>query len=631
MLESMRAHLTGWPVKIMLGLLIAAFAVWGIGDVFRGGLSGDRVAQVGSVSVSTAEVQRAFEDNYRQLQQRFGSQLDRRQAIQLGLMQQSLQQLVAEHLVSAHAQDLDLAVADRMLATRLQDDPTFRGANGAFDRERVGLMARSLGMTEDGYIDTVRDEMLRRELLSGITAPIAAPDVLARQLWLRDNEKRAGRALIVLASAVAVGEPDEAALTTYLEDHKTNYQRPELRKLTLAQLRPADFADEQQVSDDEIRAEYDARIADFRIPEQREVTQLLAPDEATARQAGELIKSGKTMEQVGTELGSKVTIQSLGAMRRDQLPAELADPIYKLVSKGDVSEPARSAFGWHVFRLEGIVPEVTVPFEGKRAELEHELKLRKAAEVLPDLVNQLEDAIAGGASLEDAAQQAGASTRTIESIDSQGAGPDGKSLLGDDLTKEIVDTGFSTGDGEVSPVKDTPDGGYYVLRVDKVEPAQTKPLEEVRDELVTAWKADQQVQGAEKLAKELLTRAQAGESLETLQQATAGTELKPIAPITRSDAGTDAGLDASAVELLFATEPGKVGDRVITVPSGAALIATDRIERGEPPAELDELKGQLAFDLRGDLLAEYETALRERYQPTVNERLLQQLTQTDEG
>src|SRR4051812_31330349 len=101
MLESMRAHIAGWPVKIMLGLLIAAFAIWGIGDVFRRGVSGDSVAKVGSLNVTSEEVQRAFEENYRQLQQRFGGQFDRRQAMQFGLMQQALQGLVAEHLVSA--------------------------------------------------------------------------------------------------------------------------------------------------------------------------------------------------------------------------------------------------------------------------------------------------------------------------------------------------------------------------------------------------------------------------------------------------------------------------------------------------------------------------------------------------
>ena len=131
MLESMRAHLTGWPVKIMLGLLIAAFAVWGIGDVFRSGArrrhGGDgRLAVESRVPRCGARSRRTTASC-----SSGGASLDRRQALQLGLMQQSLQGLVAERLVTAHAQELELTIPDAMLAERIREDPQLPGQPAA--------------------------------------------------------------------------------------------------------------------------------------------------------------------------------------------------------------------------------------------------------------------------------------------------------------------------------------------------------------------------------------------------------------------------------------------------------------------------------------------------------------------
>lgn len=629
MLESIRGHLQGWPVRILMAVLVVAFAIWGIGDVFRGGLGGNTVAEVGGVEITAADLRREFEQNYRNLQERGATGIDRRQAIQLGLMQQSLQGLIADRLVAAHAHELGITIADSTLAERIRQDPSFQDAAGVFSRDRVALIARSMGVSEDALLESVRSEMVRNEMLRAVTQPVVPPATLARQLWLRDNEARTGRALVVLDSAIAVPDPDDATLSAFLDENKASWQTPEFRSFTVALLTPQAFADDVTVPEADARADYDARINEFRTPERRETRQLLAPDEETAKAAAALLASGKSPAEVAAEMAGKgVSSEALGAMTRDQLPAELADAIFAL-QPGQDSAPVQSVFGWHIFRLERIEPESTTPFEEARADIERHLRLNAAAEKLPDLGNKLEDAIAGGASLEDAAAQVGAAVRKVEGVDRQGRDRDGKSLPGDKLPAEVLASAFETPADDTSNLMETSDGGYFIMHVDKVEPERTNTVEEVRARLAEAWRAKQRSDKSLETARELRDRAAGGESLEALAALNPGTEVRPVGPFTRSQAGPE--LEPAVVEPFFATEPGKVVGEVARMADGHAVLAVDRVDRPEPPADLAGQRDRLANDIRRDLLQQYEAALRLRFPARVDERLLGSMIRAEEG
>jgi peptidyl-prolyl cis-trans isomerase D len=628
MLESIRAHLRGWPVRILMAVLVVAFAIWGIGDVFRGGIGGDVVAEVGGVEITGTELRREFEQNYRNLQQRGATGIDRQQAIQLGLMQQSLQGLIADRLVMAHAHDLGVTIADSTLAERVREDPSFQNAAGAFDRERVALIARSMGLSEDMLLEDVRADMLRNEMLRAVTQPVQAPETTARQIWLRDNETRSGRALVVLDSAMQMPEPDDAALSAYLEENKASWQTPEYRSFSAALLRPQEFAAETTVAEEDVRAEYEARIAEFRTPERRETRQVLAPDEATAKAAADLLAAGKAPAEIAAEMAGKgVTSEALGAMTRDQLPPELADAIFAL-QPGQHSPPVQSLFGWHVFKLDRIEPEATVPFETARADIERQMRLEAAADRLPELGNALEDAVAGGASLEEAAAQVGAALRKVETVDRQGRDREGKSLP-ERLPPEVLASAFETPVEDVTNLLETEDGGYFMLRVDKVDPARTQTLDEVRSRLIEAWRARQRFEQSRKTAGELRERAAAGESLEALSALHPGTEIRRVGPITRQQGGPE--LEPAAVEALFEAEVGKALGEVARMTDGHAVIVLDSVDRPEPPADLAGLRGSIAGEMRRDLLEQYEAALRLRFPARLDEALLGSMIRAEEG
>lgn len=624
MLDALRRHATGWVAKVLFGLLILSFAVWGIGDIFLGTSSTGAVAEVAGSEISQREVTREFENRLRDLQAQAGGAIDRRAAVSFGVLGQAVEAAIARRLLDAHGRDLGIMVADETVAEEIRQYPAFQGVGG-FERERYDMFLRASGVSEAEFVASLRGDIARAQIVDAMVEPLAVPDTLARELYEFRNERRRGRALVVKADAIAVPEPSTETLQAFLEERAETYQAPEVRDVTLVVLKPEDLAEEIAVPEEEVRAAYDSRQAEFRTPERREVEQLLAGDEATIREAAQAVAAGKSFTEVAAGMGSRVERTELGPLAKGDLPADL-DPVTFGLAEGAVSEPVQSAFGWHLIRVTGVEPEVVQPFEAVRDQLARELAVQKAHDQLPDFAARLDDEIAAGNELEAAAQTLGIEPTRLVQVDRTGHNPAKERLAADRLTPEILNAIFAAAQGETSLLEQTADGGYYMYHVDKVEPAHPRTLEEVRDQVLADWRAAEQAKAAKARAEELKAKAGTPEALAELAATESGVELKELGPVTRSDTGQLAGLSAEAVARLFATAPGQVAGEPAEVPAGTAIVATDEVIAAAPDeALLGAIRTGLLNTMEAELLASYETALRDRYPVSVDQAALANL------
>jgi len=631
MLDSLRKHATGWVAKVLFGILVVSFAIWGIGDIFRAPHSGSTLAEVAGTPITMQEVSGEFDRRLQQMQQQFGNNLDRRAAVSLGLLQQSVDAAVARRLVDAHADDLGLTASDEAVAEVIRQSPQLQGTGG-FDRSRFELLLRSLGMTEAGYVATVRGDMVRGELVDTLTGSIQPPDLLVRKLLEERLERRRGKALIVDSATIEIPAPSEEELSSYLAANAKTYEAPEYRSITLLTLAPEDLLDEIEVTDADLRAAYDARSEQYRKPEQRKIEQLLAPDEATIKRAAERVAAGASFTQVAAELSAdKVERSELGPLAKGDLPEALDAAAFAL-PQGEVSAPVQSPFGWHLLRTEELIPEQVEPFDKVAEELRRELGLERATNQLPDVANRLDDELAAGTPLDEAASKQGFEAVKLENIDRTGHNPARERLAADRLTSDILAQVFAANAGETSLLEQTADGRYYVYRVDKVEPAHERPLSEVRDQVEQAWRTEQQKAKAKARAEELRAAASGPASLDELAKANADTRPVEVTPLLRTDDGAQQGLSAAAVAAMFATPAGEVAAQAVEVPDGAAILAVEEVI----PATIDDqmlnaTRDAVANSMRAELLGAYETALRARYPVSVNQStlatLMEQLSQ----
>ncbi|MCB1885591.1 MAG: SurA N-terminal domain-containing protein [Geminicoccaceae bacterium] len=616
MLEQMRGYASSWVVKALLGILIVSFAVWGIGDVFRrAGTGSAAVATVGGLEIGRADLDRALENSVEDLRQRLGQPIDRRQAIALGALNDSLSGLIARRLVDRHGQDLGLGVADGEVAAAIRANPLFQGAGG-FDRARLDMFLRSQGMGEADMVAQVRDDVRRQRLVLGLTGPATVPEALARRIDAYRGERRTGRLLTVQADALVVPEPDDAALKDYLKAHQAAFRAPERRDLVFLRLTPEAMAPSIAVDDADVAAAYDARKASLAVPERRTVGQIRAPSEALAERARQAVLVGAPIEQAAMDLAKDgIAYDTLGPIARDALPGALGEAVFKL-DQGEVSPVVKSPFGFHVFRLDSVEPARTPPLKEVRDDIVRELRHERAIDALPRQADALNDEIAAGSTLEEAAANLGLSVEKAAKVDAQGRNERGGTVAG--LTPEILADAFKTGEGETSLLGEAGDG-YYMVRVTGVEPARDLTLDEARDEVKAAVLAEKRTAAATERAASLLKRAKDGEALTALARGDPALRVETVGPLRRDDA---ADLAPDALAALFRTPAGGLADGPLAVPAGAAVLRTLEVLGVPADADVAGLSDELLPQIRSDFLAQYEAALRARYPVEIDEAVL---------
>jgi len=246
-----------------------------------------------------------------------------------------------------------------------------------------------------------------------------------------------------------------------------------------------------------------------------------------------------------------------------------------------------------------VVPAHARPFQAVRDELKQDLRMEKARDALYDLATRLEDTLAGGATLEEAAKKLDARLVKVDAVDSKGRDRQGDPVAGLPDTEKFLDTAFTIEPGMPSFLKDY-DGGYFILRVDSVTPPAPRPFAQVRDTVARKWKAAKRREKARARAEELMTRVKAGNALAQAAE-NAGYEARTTAPFTRDPEGTP--LPEKLVKAVFNMDsPGTA--TMAPVEDGFRVVTLKRIERADPEANkqvVQRLGRRLTRQVRRDI------------------------------
>lgn len=625
MLETLRKHSSSIVVKALMFLLVLSFAAWGIGDYIRRGAEDLPLATVGDVRISQAQYEYEWQSEINRLRSVLGPQFGREQARALGLPESVMNRLVNDTLFDLGAKSLGIVVSDANLRATIEANPSFRGPLGAFDRARFQQVLQTVGMTESRYIALLRADLTRQQLLASVDPGKLAPALLVHAIYRERNEKRAFAYVAIEDQAVpAPAEPDEAALAQYHRDHAKDFTAPEYRALTVLSFNADELAKEIKVSDAELQEAYEARAGEFQTPERRALQQILVADEAKAKQAYELLREGRDFAAVAKEVaGMAPDAITIGTLAKNQLLTELAEPVFA-VKEGDVTTPVKSPLGWHLVRAAKIEPATHQTLAQVRDALAMAVAREKAIDGLVSLANRVEDALGGGAKLEEAAARFNLKIAKIPAIDPRGLDPAGKPVDGLPPGESFLPITFETAEGSDSPLTDTGQDGYFIGHVDKVTPPALKPLAQVRDHVLAAWRAQERADAAKKRADALAEKLRAGGDLKALA-AEAALTLRESGALTRRGGGE---LPAPLVEAVFKLKPGETavarGDKAFYV---ARLARIDEPDPAVDKGTVDSIASQINQSIQSDLHAQLASALRQHYSVSVNRASLERLAQ----
>ena len=547
----------------------------------------------------------------------------------MGLTNQVLNLLVREYLLDAEASKLGLRAADASVMQELEHSPAFSNEQGAFDPELYDLVLERNNMTRTEYEDLIRVDLLRSQLLNTVGADRKPPESLIEAVHrYRAQERSAQLALVPARGMTGLPEPDEAALTAYYEANTGAFMAPERRTAVIVQLTAEAMVSEIELSDEDVYAEYEARLDEFDLPEQRAVVQINAQDEALIREGAQRLAEGELFDVVADDLQKRgASVLPMPDFRADGPLRSVSEAVFRL-AEGSVSDPLQTPFGWHLFKVDKVVPARRQSFEDVKQALHDEMALDLAGAGLFRLSTVLEDELGGGASLEQGAAVVGIEPIVLVDVTRNGLDRSGSLALSDLSERDdIISLLFQTGEGRESHLTELNDGSFVILRVDEVAESAPRPLEEVRGEVRSALMRESEREAAERVANTLADRVRVGENLSAAAR-DAGLRVTTLDNVRRDGQGAAPEASFALIRALFERNEGDGEPVVAETADGwgvAVLTGVNDAGRGATGEERDRLRDQLSRAWRGDLTEAYRAALYGRHEISVNQGTLSAL------
>lgn len=609
----------------IMGFLVISFAIWGIGDIFRG-FGRNAVATIGGTEISIEQFRQFYNERLQQLGRQVGRPITPDEARARGFDRQLLGQLVAETTIDEQTKRLRLGLADAEIAKRITSDPSFRGANGQFDRARFEQIIRQAGFTESRFIEEQRRTMLRKQITQGITGDLKAPSTALAVLNQYQNEKRQIEYVALeAAQAGEIAAPTPEVLNKYFEDRKTLFRAPEYRKITLLPLAPIDLAKPDAITDADARAYFEQHKASYGKPEKREVRQIVFPKPEEAAEARERISKGATFDDIAKERQLKVSDTDLGMVTKsDIIDPAVADAAFAL-KPGETSAPVKGRFGTLLLQAGKIEAGEEKTFEPVAAQIKRELAESRAKSEIGNLRDKIEDERAAGSTLAETAKKLGLKSVSIEAVDRSGRGLDGKPVAGLPQTPNVISAAFASDVGIDTEALQLPNGGYLYFDVTGVTPSRERPLDEVKDQVATRWRDDEIAKRLQAKADDLVSKLKAGAPFAPVASE-AGLKVETAKDLQRGKAGGF--VPAKTIEAVFrtpkgvpaSTEGGKETERFV-------FRVTDVVV---PPLDAGSPQGQavtttLQNSYSDDLLSEYIARLENDFGVSINPSALNQV------
>ncbi len=593
---------------VLMALLILGLGGFGITN-----LSGNirSVGSVGDAEIGLDAYANALQTEIRALEADRREPVSFAQAQAAGIDTLVLSRLVAEAALDHETAQLGLSIGDANLRNQILDIPGFRGVDGEFDRAAYSYALDQAGLSEAVFEEDVRTEAARTLLQGAVISGVSAPTAYTGTLLTYVGEARDVTLATLSRGDLATGlpEPSEEDLRSYHQSHLPDFTTPETRAITYAWLTPEMIIDEVDVDEAALREAYEARLAEFVLPERRLVERLGFPDRAAAQAAKAEIDAGsRSFEDFVQERGLELSDVDMGDVARGELDG--ADEDVFAADAGDIVGPVDSPIGPVLFRVNAVLLAHETSFEEAEPELRDALAADRSRRVIDAQIDAVDDLLAGGATLEDVADETNLELGQINWHE----GVVGSISAYPAFRQAAVAIDAS----DYPAVATLEDGSIFAMRLDAITEPEIMPLEDVRDAVRAAWLSQAVTDALRAQVADQVTALENGGSFQD-----AGLNGEAVTDLTRRDFQPDT--PPEFIETVFAMSEGSV-----TLIDGNERLFVLRLDRITPPREDDPelvqlrsgLADQAAGNIAQDLYQVLADDIRSRAGITLDEQAL---------
>jgi peptidyl-prolyl cis-trans isomerase D len=616
MLQFLRSHASSWIMKIILGLILLSFGIWGISGLFVGQGQQILVAKVGKVEISKQyllhEVQRRLHTANKEMK---GANLTLEQAMKMGIPAKILDDIIRKKLVELELKSLQLGVTEGTLSSLVFNDPTFKNAQGRFDKEKFKEILNNNGLNEAQYMGHRTQQLMEAQYMAGVTAASKPAGSFSLRMFNDLFEERTIALYKVNVENLRNSTPslrhvDVKDLKAYYDAHKDLYKTIEKRKFSLLLVNSKDLESKYTFSAQEIKDAYDQQLDSYAIPEKRDLQVYTDREWRKVKIAQKLLEKGHSIPSDGATVIHQVT--------QEDLSDKLGEEAFEL-DKGEISEVFKSEEGFQIVKVLKITPQTTRPLNQVHQQVVANLKRQKALDEVATLIQTIEDAISGGSSLEEIAKAHHLKLIHVPAVPATAQ----KGNLPLHIEESMVKTAFEQESGEAGPVVELEDGIAYVVNVDQIDAPEVESFERVEGKVKEHLLAERLKDAIDKKIAFIVNGGTMDAShIQALQKDPAVVRIMlPQINFTGSK-------DHPELTQEVRSAVWKVGQGqgiAITYKGAPAVAYVERVKAAVAEKNLGEytsLKGEMAEMLNRDLLMQYFDALKEKHDVKIYDDIL---------
>lgn len=588
------------PLAKMFSLVLFALMALSLLSFGVGGFGGqtNRIGRVGDQDIKVTDYVNNLRSTIDRYAQMLGRPVPMRDAIAAGMDKQALADLIARASLNDEMDKIGLSASDLQVATELGKINAFKSLDGSFDRAAYAQALKSANFTEADYEKGLRADIARMTLQIVVTNGVTSPDALTDTLFSYIGETRSLTWLPLTEAdlTTTLAAPSDAYLQAEYDANIAAYTRPEAKRISYMALLPDDIAKDMPIDEAAIKALFDTRQDQYNIPEKRLVERLVYPSDADAALAKAKLDAGTTFEELVAERNLTLADIDLGDLAKPELGAA-GDAVFALTTPGVVG-PIASDLGPALFRMNAILPAQVTTFDQARPDLLLELQTEAARKDIAARIEAIDDALAGGATLDELATS---EKLTVKSIDYATGAEDNDAIANYAAFRKAADA-VAKGDFPAAIVLE--DGGVVAISMVDTVPPTPRPLADVKEQVAAAWRE-------KKLAEALTLEATA-----KLALISAGTDMATLGKVTVTPSvERSATIEGGAPALLEAAFAMKAGDVQLVNKDGfIAIVRLDAItpanENPKASEQRDTLKGQLAKSFATDVFETYTKSIQ---------------------
>lgn len=616
MLQSLRDNLKGAVAVFVIALMVVPLMLFGLDSLFVNNGSQQEVASVNGEAISELELSRAISFRKGQLRSQFGDSLPEDFISDENLRGPVLNTLVKRKVLAQAAFDGGMTMSDQRINELLLGAPDFQ-VDGKFDQERFRVMVNSMGYTATGYLAQIKEDMVLNQQVAGLSSSGFITDEELKLTTAMSQQTRDFYYLTIpIAPIEATVEVGDDKAMAYYEENKANYMKPEDVTIEYLELMTTELEDSIDVSEEELRAQYEQEVQAFVASIERKASHILIEPKDDGSEKNLLteiqakLSAGEDFAALAREysddFGSRESGGDLGYTNGDAFPQEFENALMNL-EVGQVSEPVETDSGFHLIKLveeRGAAPPT---FEEDKARIETAIKRAQAEDLFIELKQQFEDVTYNATDFNEAGKDLGLAAKKIGPFTRSGG-------FGVASNSKVVSAAFSDMvliEGNNSDVIEMSPGHLLVLRVTDHQKPRELTFDEVKNDVLQVLRSEAASDKIKKIGEILQAEIAAGKSVEDVAKANEY-EWQVSLNTTR----TDAKVARDILNYVF-TMPrpasDSVTDGVLMSNNNYAVVNLTKVKDGDfnalTAAEKENLRQRLAGLSGSSAYSAYESVL----------------------